>query len=214
MTLERPPLEDALGIPGARAVSLLDPDGPAMLWWAGAGPPDERAAAALASLAAAAIGLVAVSEPGDELGDVLLTSSDAFHVVRVVPDGSYRVAHLALRRSGANLAMARHEFKTLIDRHCHRTAAASSDLAPTVSELAAADTPDTNTEWPDTDSPGADSPSEEADPAAPLPRRRRGEPPAAVNGSGEVPDWFSMLGQLYRTDDGVLDRILVTLRHL
>jgi hypothetical protein len=38
-TLDRPPLENALGIPGARSVSLLDPDGPAVLWWAGAAGP-------------------------------------------------------------------------------------------------------------------------------------------------------------------------------
>ena len=44
-TLDRPPLENALGIPGARSVSLLDPDGPAVLWWAGDAAPgtDDRA---------------------------------------------------------------------------------------------------------------------------------------------------------------------------
>jgi hypothetical protein len=207
MTLERSPLEDALGIPGARAVSLLAPDGPTVLWWGGIAP-DEREAVAVVALSAAAAGLVAISEPGDELGDVLLTSSDAFHVVRLVPDGSARVAHLTLRRAGANLAMARHEFKALVDRYhsCPLDSQPRTTPAarPTPSAAPAAPPPTTGEES-----------GEEADPAAPLPRRLRGELPEDTTTGGVLsPDWFSMLGHPYLTDDGVLDRILVTLRRL
>jgi len=35
--------------------------------------------------------------------------------VRIVGDGTARVAHLTLRRSDANLAMARHEFRVLLE---------------------------------------------------------------------------------------------------
>lgn len=109
----RPPLENALGIPGARSVCLLDPDGPAVLWWAGDAPPSADQAAAVVTMASAAAGLVVLDGPGDEFADVILTSADTFHVVRLVEDGT-RVVHLALHRSGANLAMARHEFRQLV----------------------------------------------------------------------------------------------------
>jgi hypothetical protein len=161
----RASIADALGIPGARAVSLLDPDGPEVLWWAGDGPPGERAVAAAVALAMASTDLV------NELGDVLVTSSTTFHVIRLVTTDPPFVAHLDLRRTGANLAMARHEFKALLE----------ADWG------AATDLPD-----------------------PPLPRRHLGELPAEEDTS----DWLSLLGQPYRTDDGVLDQILVALRRL
>jgi hypothetical protein len=120
MTLDRPPLEDALGMPGARAVALLGPDGPTVLWWAGASAPGEQQTATVVALASAAAGLVALSEPGDELGDIILTSADAFHVIRLVEDGTFRIAHLTLRRAAANLAMARREFRLLIEGYTNR----------------------------------------------------------------------------------------------
>jgi hypothetical protein len=102
-------IADALGIPGARAVSLLDPEGPDVLWWAGDGPPREQTVAAAVTLATAATGLVS------SLGDVLVTSDTSFHVIRLVTTDPPFVAHLDLRRAGANLAMARREFKALLD---------------------------------------------------------------------------------------------------
>ncbi|MEV4345244.1 hypothetical protein AB0J83_12275 [Actinoplanes sp. NPDC049596] len=142
-TTDPPPLADALGIPGASAVSLLDPDGPRVLWWAGGGPPDEQQAATVVTLAAAAAGMVMLGETGDELGDVLLTSSDAFHVVRLVEDGtSPLVAHLTLRRAGANLAMARREFGSLIKAYAGQVdetrKAAAPVLAPSPAPAIAA----------------------------------------------------------------------------
>jgi len=125
-TLDRPPLENALGIPGARSVSLLDPDGPAVLWWAGDAAPGTDEAVSVVSLARAAAGLVSLSE----LGDVILTSTDEFHLVRIVGDGTARVAHLTLRRSDANLAMARHEFRVLLE-----AAAVSTPPPPTAFTL-------------------------------------------------------------------------------
>jgi hypothetical protein len=118
-TPDRPGLAEALGIPGAHAVSLLDPDGPTVLWWAGTAPPDEQQTAAVVTLAAAAAGLVLLSGPGDELGDVLLTSAQSFHVVRLVEETRPCVAHLTLRRADANLAMARREFRALVESYSH-----------------------------------------------------------------------------------------------
>ncbi|MFF5080457.1 hypothetical protein ACFY36_25680 [Actinoplanes sp. NPDC000266] len=198
-----PPLADALGIPGASAVSLLDPDGPRVLWWAGGGPPDEQQAATVVTLAAAAAGMVMLGETGDELGDVLLTSSDAFHVVRLVEDDtSPLVAHLTLRRSGANLAMARREFGSLIKAYAGKASQTREAAAPALASPAA---------------PAIAAPSEVAasdpDPSPPpgeLPRRNRVEPPPA----DDSPDLFSLLGQPYAADDDVLDRVLNALRSL
>jgi hypothetical protein len=193
----RPPLEEALGIPGARAVSLLDPERSAVLWWAGAGPPDERQTTAVVTLAAAAAGLVMLAEPGDELGDVLLTSAEAFHVVRLMTDGPLRVAHLTLRRTEANLAMARREFRSLIEAYARQPRHAAAQY----------------------DHPIRDDVAPEPGPAAgraPLPRRDRVGPslPAEATPPDLPPDLLDLLGQLYSADDGVLDRILATLHHL
>jgi len=111
-------LENAVRIPGATAVALIAADGPALTWWAGGRTPTEEESAAAAGVAGSAAALVRLSE-GGTLDDVLVTSATAFHVLRLVPgeDGSEQVAHLMLRRAGANLAMARHEFRTLAEAH-------------------------------------------------------------------------------------------------
>jgi len=205
VTLERSPLADALEIPGARAVALLDAaDGATVLWWAGVSSPGEQEAALAVALAVAAAGLVVLTDPADELGDVLVTSAAAFHVLRLTGDGT-QVAHLMLRRAGANLAMARQEFRALAEAHArqprHAAAAASGSAGPgSVPESSVSAVPP---------------------PGAALPRRRPNGAPVAVNkppsadeAGATVPGWLTMLGQPYLTDESVLDRILVTLRHL
>jgi hypothetical protein len=195
VTLERSPLDDALEIPGARVVALLDAvDGGTVLWWAGASSLGEQEAAAAIALAVAAAGLVRLTDPDDDLGDVLVTSAAAFHVLRLLDDGT-RVAHLMLRRAGANLAMARHDFKLLIDAHTGR---ARHTAGP------------------------APMPAPAPVPAAALPRRWPGQPGTAGqappddddDGRAEPPGWFTLMGQPYQNDERVLDRILVSLRHL
>jgi hypothetical protein len=177
--LDRPPLSSALGIPGARAVSLLDPEGPTVLWWAGQAAPSEQQIATVVALTSAAAGLVLLTEPGDELGDIILTSSDTFHVIRLVEGDTLRVAHLTLRRADANLAMARREFRELIE--------------------------------------GREKPRPAEPPT--LPRRERAgipqpPPPEDTPAPTMPPDWFALINEPYSTDDGVLDRILDTLRNL
>jgi hypothetical protein len=184
VTLDRPWLADALGLPGARAVSLLDPDGPAVLWWAGADPPGEQLAATVVALSTAAAGLVSLTDPADELGDIILTSTDAFHVLRLIGDGSGHVAHLTLRRAQANLAMARREFGLLVEGYAVRgrhAAAATAVRTPGLPRRERADPP------------GATEEVVTADVSA---------------------DWFALINAPYVTDDYALDRILVTLRSL
>ncbi|WP_250028911.1 hypothetical protein [Paractinoplanes maris] len=133
-----PPLTEALGIPGAHAVSLLDPDGSKVLWWAGETAPTEQEAAATVTLAAASAGLVLLGGNGaDELSDILLTSADAFHVVRLVGEEAPLVAHLTLRRAGANLAMARREFGSIITSYARQVVRPqpSSTFDPTAREV-------------------------------------------------------------------------------
>jgi hypothetical protein len=197
VTLDRPPhsMPEALGIPGARSVSLLDPDGPAVLWWAGTDEPGEQRAAAVVALAAAAI---ALAGPVDELGDVILTSSETFHVIRLVGDGTGQVAHLTLTRSAANLAMARRDFRMVVAGYAGRPRHAAEPVPAR---------------------PGKKRPPavrEPADLPAGLPRRERSEPPSATEEITDLPaDWFSSLIRApFANDEGVLDRILVSLRAL
>jgi hypothetical protein len=216
-----PPLTAALGIPGAHAVSLLDPDGPRVLWWAGETAPTEQEAAAAVTLAAAAAGLVLFDGNGaDELSDILLTSADAFHVVRLVSEQEPLVAHLTLRRADANLAMARREFGSIIrsyapevvrPRALHRhhngsapaPAASLLDFDPTPRDVGGS-TIDLNA------SAGSALGSHSAE-AADLPRRQRVDPSQPDESSADLLD---LLGRPYVTDDDVLDRVLVVLRSL
>jgi len=208
ITVERPPLEAALGIPGARSVSLLDPEGPTVLWWGGAAPPGEQQIGAVVTLAAAAAGLVMLDEPGDQLGDVLLTSADAFHVMRLVTDGPLRVAHLTLRRTDANLAMARREFGALIEAYAQQSRLTAAPVRPALVAEPAVDQP---------------APAPVTEPGAlggdratrPLPRRARADPDSTERSFPDLPpDWLDLMGQPYSADEGVLTRVLTTLRHL
>jgi len=203
-----PPLTAALGIPGAHAVSLLDPDGPRVLWWAGETAPSEQEAAAAVTLAAAAAGLVLLGGDGaDELGDILLTSADAFHVVRLVDDEAPLVAHLTLRRAGANLAMARREFGALVRASAGQVVPGSPGHPPTLStfDLGGALTARSDPSRPPVVDPAVVDPA-----VAGLPRRHRRDPPE----TDESSDLLSLLGRPYATDDTILDRVLVVLRHL
>lgn len=153
-------LDDALRIPGAYAVALIAADGPALTWW-GRSPTDEqaRAAAGIGRSAADLVRLGSADTRPDTLDDVLVTSANAFHVLRLLPgaDGAGRVAHLMLRRAGANLAMARHDFRRLTAAYvaAERTTSASpvEELSVAVAEPLTPDAP----------APVADAPAAGAD---------------------------------------------------
>jgi hypothetical protein len=109
-------LENAVRIPGAYGVALIAAGTPALTWWTGGNPPAPAEVKAAAGVALSALALVRLNAT-DTLDDILITSTTAFHVLRLVrgEDGSDQVAHLMLRRAGANLAMARREFRTLTE---------------------------------------------------------------------------------------------------
>jgi hypothetical protein len=196
---ERSPLEHALGIPGADAVALIAAESRSLTWWAGSREPDDDEAAAVVVLARAAQGMVGLADPEDDLGDVLVTSGAAFHVLRMVQSesGEPQVAHLTLRRGGANLAMARHEFKVLAERYVEE---AGAPPPPVVVQRAVHREPVI------------------AETASPLPRRRpaNGAPAAAGldTDTAVSGNWFTLFGQPFTADEAVLERVLGTLRHL
>jgi hypothetical protein len=215
-----PPLTAALGIPGAHAVSLLDPDGPRVLWWAGETAPTEQEATAAITLAAAAAGLVLLEGNGtDELSDILLTSADAFHVVRLVGEQEPLVAHLTLRRADANLAMARREFGSIIRSYApgvvrpravhpdHNGSAPALTASSLDFDLTPRDLGGGTIDL----SASVSSPGSHSAEAADLPRRQRVDPSEPDESSADLLD---LLGRPYVTDDEVLDRVLVALRSL
>jgi hypothetical protein len=236
-------LEDAVRIPGATAVALIAADGPALTWWAGGRTPTEEESASAAGVAGSAAALVRLSE-GGKLDDVLVTSATAFHVLRLIPgeDGADQVAHLMLRRAGANLAMARHEFRTLVEAHAREankatgrhTATPRLPAVLTSSALTPPSSP-SSSDWPPrSPQPGPAEPEPErgadfaheadgaADPAdlPRLPRRRPGNRnglPAAATAvePGAVSSaWLDLFGQPYGNDEIVLERVLDTLKNL
>lgn len=182
------PLEEALRIGGALSVAVFGSDGKS--WWAGGHEPGDDDAAAAGALAGSATALIRMTDPDDELGDILVTTTTAFHVLRVLdpPDGGPLVAHLTLSRATAGLAMARREFKMLTDRY-------------------AAPPPPVTTPPPP---PATDNPT---GPGA-LPRRRPSRPADPPPDLDVPAAWLALVGQPFVTDDQVLDRIAGTLKDL
>ncbi|MDR7276225.1 hypothetical protein [Catenuloplanes atrovinosus] len=108
-------LAEALRIPGARRVALVAEGASAPTWTSTPGGPEEPTdgtATVAVVMVQAARELLRLTAGGD-VDDLLLTSGEFFHVLRLVerPGRGAEVVHLTLRRSGANLAMARHEFR-------------------------------------------------------------------------------------------------------
>lgn len=110
------PLAQALRISGASLIMLTSIESRTTVWSAGrarVGADVAALGAAITEAAAEMVRLSAVGSLGDgEMDDLLVTSPANFHVLRVV-DG--QVAHLVLDRGAANLAMARREFRQLVE---------------------------------------------------------------------------------------------------
>jgi hypothetical protein len=113
--------ETALRIPGARAVTVTAIDSRTPVWSSATddqAPDDDGDLAAMAAaMAETAAELVRRTDPSTMMDDLLVTSAAWFHVLRVVgaPAGGTRVAHLVLDRRVANLAMARRDFRKLLE---------------------------------------------------------------------------------------------------
>ncbi|GLZ01942.1 hypothetical protein [Actinoplanes sp. NBRC 103695] len=197
------PLEMALDIGGALSVAVFSIRDAAASWWAGGHEPDGDDAIAAGALAGAAATLVRLTDPDDEMGDILLTTTTAFHVLRVLDpeDGGTQVAHLTLSRGAANLALARREFKVLTDRYLAEPEPPEPEPAPV--ERAPAQ--------------NGSAQNSSAQNGSALPRRRRnGIPAAAFKERDDVvpPGWLELVGQPYVSDDSALDRIIGTLKQL
>ncbi|MFG1603625.1 hypothetical protein [Actinoplanes sp. NPDC049265] len=178
------PLEMALEIGGALSVAVFSIRDAAASWWAGGHEPDGDDAVAVGALAGAAATLVRLVDPDDEMGDILLTTTSAFHVLRVLdPEvGGTQVAHLTLSRGAANLALARREFKDITDRYL------AGPEPETVVEI----------------EPLPKRQRGNGLPAAAFAERDEFVPPG----------WLELVGQPYVNDESALDRIIGTLKQL
>ncbi|GAA0913247.1 hypothetical protein [Virgisporangium aurantiacum] len=110
------PLAQALRISGASMIMLTSIDTRTTVWSAGLARVGADVAALGAAITEAAAEMVRLTAGGSigsgEMDDLLVTSPANFHVLRVV-DG--QVAHLVLDRGAANLAMARREFRQMVE---------------------------------------------------------------------------------------------------
>jgi hypothetical protein len=179
------PLAQALRISGASMIMLTSIESRTTVWSAGRARVGADVAALGAAITEAAAEMVRLTAVGIEMDDLLVTSPANFHVLRVV-DG--QVAHLVLDRGAANLAMARREFRLLVEARpalpppAEPMAAVESVEAVVDAETVEAAVP---AEVPDTVVARAVVPVE-GDPPV-IPEQRDGEPyPASEALEGEV----------------------------
>lgn len=106
-------LKEAMQIPGAIGVALVDFDSGMMLGSAGGGDvlDLEVAAAGNTSVVRAKTQTMADLKLDDEIEDMLITLGRQYHLIRLVsgPKGRGLFFYLALNRAQANLAMARRQ---------------------------------------------------------------------------------------------------------
>ncbi|GAA4691853.1 hypothetical protein [Phytohabitans rumicis] len=111
--------KDALRITGARAVIVTAIETRTRLQMATVRdlPDGDSVTALAAGLAETAAELVRLTDSGSTMDDLVVTGPTWFHVLRTVrsQDAGGCVAHLMLDRRTANLAMARREFRHLLD---------------------------------------------------------------------------------------------------
>jgi hypothetical protein len=109
-------LKEALTIPGAVGAALVDYDSGMTLGTAGGGALDlEVAAAGNTDVVRAKMRTMDQLGLDDEIEDILITLSGAFHMIRLVRDerGAGLFFYLALDKGQANLAMARRQLQII-----------------------------------------------------------------------------------------------------
>lgn len=162
MSIENVAWGDALAITGARAVivTAIDTRKPLRLAAVDALPDGESIAEMAAAMAETAAELVRLTDPDTAMDDLLVTSRGWFHVLRVVEEegGGGHVAHLLLERREANLAMARREFRDLIDGAAVAQPEPEVPPAPVPPGALPRRTPSTTGPW-DRGTPHGDAPS-------------------------------------------------------
>jgi predicted regulator of Ras-like GTPase activity (Roadblock/LC7/MglB family) len=107
-------LKEAMTVDGAIGVALVDFDSGMSLGFLGGGPglDLEIAAAGNTEVVRAKMRTLARLGLNETVEDVLITLSGQYHVIRLLPGGSLFL-YLALDRSRANLALARHELRRI-----------------------------------------------------------------------------------------------------
>jgi hypothetical protein len=163
-----------------------------------------------AAITEAAAEMVRLTSAGVEMDDLLVTSPANFHVLRVV-DG--QVAHLVLDRGSANLAMARREFRQMVET---RSPAPGPAPAPAPTEAGALGTALEGEVL-----PASKNDLVQADPELPrLPQRRAdaawADDPTDYQATvPALPDWLRTAAEGPFTDDSqTLDRVVGGLRRL
>lgn len=107
-------LKEAMSVDGAIGVALVDFDSGMSLGFLGGGPglDLEVAAAGNTEVVRAKMRTLARLGLNESVEDILITLTGQYHVMRLLPGGSLFL-YLALDRSRANLALARHELKRI-----------------------------------------------------------------------------------------------------
>ena len=177
------------------------------VWSAGLARVGAEVAALGAAITEAAAEMVRLTAAGSigsgEMDDLLVTAPAHFHVLRLV-DG--QVAHLVLDRGSANLAMARREFRQMVER---RSAPAPLPVPVVEPALEGEVLPASNIDLVPTD---AELPR--------LPQRRADagwadDPTDYTATVPTLPDWLRAAAEGPFTDDSqTLDRVVGGLRRL
>ncbi|WP_173158489.1 hypothetical protein [Phytohabitans suffuscus] len=167
-------------------------------------PEGESIAQMAAAMAETAVELVRLTDMETAMDDLLVTSQRWFHVLRVIEgEGTGGcVAHLLLDRREANLAMARRDFRELIDG----AVPAPTEPVP-VASTPAAEAPRAATPAP----PAAIPDAVELELAGTLPRRKPSTTGPWDRGTVEedpAPSWFAKFaGHLFETDGRTVERV-------
>ena len=105
-------LESLLTVDGATSAALVDSGSGMLLGGVGSGLDLDIAAAGNTEVVRAKLKTIKSLGLTDTIDDILITLSGQYHVIRLLPGGSLFL-YLALDRSRANLALARHELRRI-----------------------------------------------------------------------------------------------------
>jgi hypothetical protein len=224
-------LVDLLRIPGARYCSVVDRESGDVFAELGTSPITPHVVVEWGVSAAKFL----AAHPPDHLDDIMITSGQAYHLVRQVAAQSTRplLIYLCLDRERANLAAARRELAaSAVQERLSGTASAAieretASSAPAVPAALPIPTPRTPNQTqppappepappdpPRTTTPGARSGSDRGEHAVPLPRRTPGATGPPAPPAASPPARPGAAGRGWATDTGTLRRLLAALRAL
>jgi hypothetical protein len=200
-------LPQAMQILGARSVAVFSLATGSRVWSVEESQPwvDEDAVVAAIEMIATAQRLVDRADPGSPVDELLAVDAAWFHVLHLLveQDTGPHVAHMLLDRGVANLALARREFRALVEaeRAVRRESEPPADhVGVTPIDAATAPRATTSTSLPQRT---ATSPS------------RHETSTGDAQPSGKKPLWLDhFAGRTFATDEHTLRRVLERLRQL